>query len=172
MELGRRVFLWLAKHWHYLHPHMLYGEFRKLFSSPHPFSSCHPCSFLSWQFLETPTHPQCPVGAGTRFPLFLRGKGMFQTQPSTDLPKSLWEAPGLFHEQGLHTWGLLVHGPQLRLLNSGPPWGTMEGEMTFGIQEYLSYPLTLNCPQLPVFVHECYSKHQLFVALNAYLFQH
>lgn len=66
--------------------------------------------------------------------------------------------------------GLLVRGPQLRFLSSGPPQGTMEGEMTFVIKEYFSLPLTFNCPQSPFLGLECYSKHQLFVVLNACLF--
>lgn len=70
-------------------------------------------------------------------------------------------------EQGLHTLGLLVHGPQLRFLDSGPPQEAMEGDMTFAIKEYFSFPLTFNCPQLPFLGRECYSKHQLFVAFNA-----
>lgn len=73
-------------------------------------------------------------------------------------------------EQGPHTLGLLVHGPQLGFLDSSPPQEVMEWEMTFAIKEYFSFPLTFNCPQLPFLGREFYSKHQLFVAFNAWLF--
>lgn len=121
---------------------------------------------------------------GTNFSPSLREKWTIQTESSRDIPKSLWETHGLspflfiFHvfpgkccqwaqEAGTARLGLLVHGPQLRFLGSGPPQGTMEGEMTFVIKEYFSLPLTFNCPQSLFLGLECYSTHQLFVVLNA-----
>ena len=131
--------LWLAKHRRYLHLYTLYGEFRTLLLlSPIPSPHVSHGPFCTGNSLKPPLTSSAQFEQEHTFPLPSEEKEHFKHKaaqifqnPSEKLMASLQFCSSFMvslansvsepKEQGMHAWELLVHGPQLRFLDSGPP---------------------------------------------------